>query len=219
MIVSLLLSSLFVSAANAETPIVNVTFVTPAVTDEASDATEIETSQYGVSLVVGSNCSVKVIGRNLSPKKVGALVTEIEAAKGRCLADKARRDDKARADLASSARSVSLDKLIVSAGTAGEKGIDVRVVTDDTTVEMGDHLDWQAYGEAVNGNGVVPGMPLGYVDPNAAMLYRLNGGMNAHPAIPGVVVPAQQPVADNGALTTCQSALRGVSERLATCGR
>lgn len=232
LIASYLLASVLVPSAHAETPpaaVVNVTVVAPVVTDEASDATEIPTSQYGVSLVIGSNCTVKVTGKNMSPVKAAAVVSEIESAKALCLAAKAKRDDKARADQVATARSASLDKLIVSAGEAGEKGVDVRVVTPDTTVEMGDHLDWQAYGEAVGDNGYVPGMPVGYVSPDQAMLYRLNAGMGAHPAVPGAVMPLQQPVvqtppstqpvasADTVALGACRTALEKKGKMLETC--
>lgn len=234
LIASYLLASVLVPSAHAETPpaaVVNVTVVAPVVTDEASDATEVPTSQYGVSLVIGSNCTVKVTGKNMSPVKAAAVVSEIESAKALCLAAKAKRDDKARADQVATARSASLDKLIVSAGKAGEEGTDVRVVTDDVTVEIGDHLDWQAFGgSAMNGNGYVPGMPVGYVDPSAAAIFRLNYfGSSAHPAVPGAVMPLQQPVvqtppstqpvasADTVALGACRTALEKKGKMLETC--
>lgn len=229
MLLSLILSSL-ISAARAEEPTINVTVVAPAVTDEAADATEIPTSQYGVSLVIGSNCSVKVTGKNLSAKKAGQLAGEIEAAKGKCMANKARRDDKARADQVATARSKSEDTLISAGADAVKNGGSVDYsskANGDLHFVAGPAAEWSAYGTAVsNGNGYVPGMSVGYVDPQMAMLYRLGAGQAAfaaHPVVPGAVMPMQpaaQPATttdNSAALGECQQALKAKGKLLESC--
>lgn len=172
--------------------------------------TEIPMPSYGVNIVIGSDCSVKVVG-HVSAAKAGELARAVVGIESQCLADKA--------ELAAAVtRSDAEAGLIAAVAIPVMNGDNVWYKSGTLEIQTGDHLDWLAFGgAAMNGNGYVPGMPVGYVDPSAAMLYRLNAGMGAHPTVPGAVMP---PPADNGAaLGTCQSALRGVSERLEACGK
>lgn len=172
--------------------------------------TEIPMPSYGVNIVIGSDCSVKVVG-HVSAAKAGELARAVVGVESQCLADKA--------ELAAAVtRSDAEAGLIAAVAIPVMNGDNVRYKNGTLEIQTGDQLDWQAYAGAVGGNGYVPGMPVGYVDPSAAMIFRLNAGMSAHPVVPGAVVP---PPADNGgaALSTCQSALRGVSERLEACGK
>src|SRR3989338_5075939 len=101
MILSLILASFF-SAFAAEP-------VAAAPVPVAGPVTVVEDSQiplpaFGVNLVIGSDCSVKVVG-HVPAAKAGTLVVEVSRATSGCLASKARRDAKARDDEAAIARS------------------------------------------------------------------------------------------------------------------
>lgn len=220
MVLFLLLSS-FVSMAHAETPttgttgtVVNVTYVAPVVTDEASDATEIPTSQYGVSLVIGSNCIVKVTGRNLSPVKAGQLAGEIETAKAECLAAKARRDDKARADKVAADRSASENTLIAAGAELVKKGgsVDYAAEADgDVRFVSGPAAETRAAFQAYGQMGVVGGT----VDMAAYRRVQARVGL-ALPQVQTVPPPAAS-TTDADALGECQQALAKKGKMLEEC--
>lgn len=222
LIASLLLSSVLVPSAHAETqtaPVINVTVVTPAVTDEASDATEIPTSQYGVSLVIGSNCSVKATGKNMSPAKAGRLALEIEEAKAQCMEAKAKRDDKAHSDQMATARSASEDTLISAGAEAIKNGHSV----DYSSKANGDlhfvagpaaeiSAAYQSYGQIRGVGGIVDSA--GYLRTQARI-----GLAMPQTSLGPVAAPVTQPVTntDDTALSVCRKALEKKGKLLETC--
>ena len=219
LIASLFLSSVLVSSAQAETPVtpvINVTVVTTPVTDEASDATEIPTSQYGVSLVIASNCSVKVTAKNLSAVKAGKLVGEVEAAKSQCLTAKAERDEKARRDLASSARSGSENTLIAAGAEAIKNGHSVDYsskANGDLHFVAGPAAEigaaYQAYGQIRGVGGIVDSA--GYLRTQARI-----GLAMPQTSLSPVAAPVTRPAAstDTDALGACRTSLKKKGELL-----
>lgn len=206
MIVSLVLSSLFVSSANAE--------------DEGVD---LPLPFVGANVKTRDRCTMVMAAAPWNTDNAGKLVIDYAEAGSICLdAEGDLEVAKARA-LAIIARGDAEAALISAAAIPVMNGgsVDYESTAHGTVrLTTGPAAEWSAYGHAVTaGNGVIGGMPMGYVDPQWAMLYRMGYNQNAfgaHPAIPGVVM---QPwvAGDSAALSECQSQLAEKTTFLKAC--
>ncbi len=195
-------------------------FVSPA----RAEGTELPLPFVGAYEVGDEDgCTMNVVAAPWNSDRAGNLMIDraeagriCSAAKGNLMIAEAKakaivaRADAEAALIAAAAIPVMTGGSVDYESTPGGK---VRLVT-------GPAADWHAYGTAITtGNGMIGGMPMGYVDPSMAMLYRLGAGQaafGAHPAIPGVVFPMQSASSDT-ALGECHVNLAGKTALLKEC--
>ena len=179
-------------------------------------------------VIMPEDCGVKVVGSS-SVRKTAETIAIVERAKSECFAAKALRDDKARRDIAASARSVSEDGLIAK---LDQENGGFEYVSDHNA-DGSDHIRILGGATAVAAqfitrvNGFDPSMSmLNSGDPSMVLsnvittngASRGGGTLYLYPTT-ATAVPAATtiPVADGSALSACQTGLKTATGLLAEC--
>ncbi len=155
-------------------------------------ATTIPVMGVLVNINPDDSCKAEILGV-VPPAKAAAITEGVLSAQADCFAKKSEAQADVITAKAHATSEYLLAKATAKAVETGDGG-NLRFQSGgDLKVEIGEHLNYEAYAGSIYGNGLAPGMPLASTNPEAAMLWRLastEAAFAASPQIPaGVVVP------------------------------
>lgn len=154
-------------------------------------ATTIPVMGVLVNIDPDDSCKAEILGV-VPPGKAAAITEGVLSAQADCFAKKSEAQADVITAKAHAASEYVLAKATAKAVETGDNNKNVSFKSGDLEFETGPHLNFKAFAEsAMYGNGLAPGMPLGYTNPEGAMLWRLastEAAFASAPQIPAGVV-------------------------------